>query len=71
MYEHEIERDSASSGNVVRLTAREIETLSSLMRELRELTQSRRSFAAASDFLRRLGAEAEGPRLIPADTRDR
>jgi hypothetical protein len=53
------------------LDARDIDVLSSLIRELRDLTQSRGSFAAASDFLRRIGAETESPRLVPADVLDR
>ena len=53
------------------LDARDVAVLSSLIRELRDLTQSRGSFAAASDFLRRLGAETESPRLVPADALDR
>jgi hypothetical protein len=53
------------------LDARDVAVLSSLIRELRDLTQSRHSFAAASDFLRRIGAETESPRLVPADALDR
>jgi hypothetical protein len=53
------------------LDARDIDVLSSLIRELRDLTQSRGSFAAASDFLRRIGAETESPRLVNADVLDR
>lgn len=53
------------------LDARDVVVLSSLIRELRDLTQSRGSFAAASDFLRRLGTETESPRLVPADALDR
>ena len=53
------------------LDARDVVVLSSLIRELRDLTQSRGSFAAASDFLRRFGAETESPRLVPADALDR
>ncbi|MFN3743518.1 MAG: hypothetical protein ACK4TL_02305 [Hyphomicrobiaceae bacterium] len=53
------------------LDAQDVATLSTLMRELRDITQSRGSFRAASAFLRRLGAETEGPRLVPADALDR
>lgn len=49
------------------LNADDVAALSTLMFELREMTQSRRSFAAASTFLRRFGAESEGPRLVPVD----
>lgn len=52
------------------LDAQEVATLSDLMRELRELTQSRGTFSAASSFLRRLGAESESPRLVTADLLD-
>lgn len=69
MYEHEMEPRPAASNpsSGVMLDARDIETLSSLMRELRDLTLSRRSFIAASELLRRFG-ETDGPRLVPADT---
>lgn len=53
------------------LDARDIAMLSALMFELRDITQSRRSFTAASDFLRRFGAETQSPRLVPADALDR
>jgi len=53
------------------LDAGEVATLSALMRELRDVTLSRRSFSAASAFLHRLGGEAERPRLVPADPIDR
>jgi len=52
------------------LDAQEVATLSMLMRELRDMTQSRRSFSAASAFLRRVGAETESPRLVAADLLD-
>ena len=52
------------------LDAQDVATLSTLMRELRDITQSRGSFSAASAVLRRLGAETEGPRLVPADALD-
>jgi hypothetical protein len=52
------------------LDAQDVATLSTLMRELRDITQSRGSYSAASAFLRQLGAETEGPRLVPADALD-
>jgi hypothetical protein len=52
------------------LDASEMAVLSALMLELRDLTQSRRTYTAASMFLRRLGAETESPRLVPADALD-
>ena len=69
MYEYEMDPRPAASPQspTVMLDAREIETLSVLMRELRDLTMSRRSFTAASDLLRRLGAETESPRLVAVD----
>lgn len=53
------------------LDASDVAVLSSLMLELRDLTQSRRTFIEASAFLRRLGAENESPRLVRADVLDR
>ena len=52
------------------LDAQDVAMLSALMRELRDLTPSRRSFRAASALLRRLGAETESPRLVAADLPD-
>ncbi len=68
MYQSEMEQRPAAScrSSSVVLDARDVETLSSLMRELRELTLSHRSFTAASEMLRRFG-ETDGPRLVPAD----
>lgn len=55
----------------VMLDAQEVATLPSLMRELRDITQSRGTFRAAGAFLRRIGAEVESPRIVPADQLDR
>jgi hypothetical protein len=55
----------------VMFDAREVAVLSSLMKELRDVTQSRGTFSAASEILRRIGAEFESPRLVPADALDR
>lgn len=52
----------------VLLTAEELAAIAELMRELRDVTLSRRSFLAASDFLRRFAGETQGPVLVPADT---
>lgn len=49
------------------LSQDDVDTLVSLMTELRELTQSRRSFAKATDLLQRLGGETQSPSLVPAD----
>lgn len=74
MYEYDAEMMTAGPPKPVLTTmldARDIATLSALMFELRDVTQSRRTFTTASDFLRRFGAETEGPRLVPADALDR
>jgi len=73
MYESELHDPLSprrSRAPTVMLDAEEVATLSALMEELRDSTQSRRSFCAASTFLRRFGAEVESPRLVPADTLD-
>jgi hypothetical protein len=72
---YESEHDDPQSpvrhpASTLMLDAQDMATLSTLMRELRDITQSRGSFSAASAFLRRLGAETEGPRLVPADALD-
>jgi hypothetical protein len=59
--------EEAERRNVL-LTAEETATIAELMRELRDVTLSRRSFLAASDFLRRFAGETESPMLVPADT---
>ena len=46
------------------LTGDEIGTLAALMQELRDLTQSRRTFAAANDLLARLSIESDHPHLV-------
>ncbi len=73
MYEREIDDPSRSSHRLppnLILDAREVAILSALMRELRDTTQSRSSFKAASAILRRLGTETESPRLVTADLLD-
>ncbi len=73
MYEYDAEMMTAGPPQpaiTTMLDARDIATLSGLMRELRDLTQSRRTFTATSDFLRRLGAESESPRLVREDALD-
>jgi hypothetical protein len=49
------------------LTPAEIGTMVRLLAELRDLTLSRQSFEAASDFLRRFGGEVESPSLVRAE----
>ena len=49
------------------LTAEEVGTIAALMQELRDVTQSRRTFVATTDFLARVAAESERPRLVPHD----
>ena len=46
------------------LSADEVGTLAALMRELRDVTQSRRTFAAASELLQRLTTETYQPNLV-------
>jgi hypothetical protein len=73
MYEREIDDPSRPPQRLppnLILDAREVAILSALMRELRDTTQSRSSFRAASAILRRLGAETESPRLVTADLLD-
>ncbi len=74
MYEYDAEMMMAGQPQPVittMLDARDTATLSGPMRELRDTTQPRRTFAATSDFLRRLGAESESPRLVREDALDR
>jgi hypothetical protein len=69
--EHDLTPMARLRADGTMLDARDVAMLSSLIRELRDLTQSRGSFAAATDFLRRIGAETDSPRLVPADALDR
>ena len=48
----------------VALSAAEVETMTKLMTELRELTLSRASYIAASDFLKRFGCDADSSALV-------
>ena len=50
------------------LSADEVGTLAVLVQELRDLTQSRRTFAAASELLARLKLEAVPSHLVHDDT---
>ena len=54
--------DSASSAT--HLNADEIARLAAMMRELRDLTQSRRTFADATRFLQQYGDERISPFLV-------
>lgn len=60
------ERQSSLSAGVA-LSAGDIEAMVRLMSELRELTQSRRSYVAASDFLKRFGHDADSAALVEPD----
>ena len=74
MYEYDGEMMAAGPPQptlTTMLDSRDVAKLSALMFELRDITQSRRTFAEASQFLLRFGAEREGPRLVPADALDR
>lgn len=46
------------------LSAADIETMKKLMTELRDLTQSRGSYIAASDFLKRFGCDTDTSALV-------
>ncbi len=52
------------------LSAEEVRQLAGLMQELRELTQSRRTFAAADVLLSRLSTEAQQFNLVPQNVPD-
>ncbi len=49
------------------LSVGDIETMKQLLLELRDLTQSRASYVAASDFLRRLGEAVDTKSLVNPD----
>ena len=53
-----------SSRSNVELTAADIEAMSRLMLELRDLTLSRASYVAATDFLKRFGVEVDSDTLV-------
>ncbi|MDX2155019.1 MAG: hypothetical protein SFW09_00800 [Hyphomicrobiaceae bacterium] len=48
----------------VALTGSDIEAIAKLMCELREVTLSRGTYVAASDFLRRFGYDADSSALV-------
>jgi len=48
----------------VTLSAAEVETMAKLLAELRELTLSRGSYIAASDFLKRFGCDTDSSGLV-------
>ena len=49
------------------LSSEELDVLVRLMEELRDVTQSRRTFSAANEFLSRFSGEAVRSSLVPAD----
>jgi hypothetical protein len=57
------ERQAPPSAGVA-LSAADVETMIKLMAELRELTLSRASYIAASDFLKRFGQDADSSALV-------
>ncbi len=68
MYQYDRhERQPATVPNGAYLTAEEIRELSELMRELRNITLSRRTFKATCDFLARFAGETAGPALVAPD----
>ncbi len=52
------------------LSAEEIGRLAGLIQELRELTQSRRTFAAANELLARIATETQQSSLVPTEMPD-
>lgn len=53
------------TGRGLEFDAHDIAVLTCLLHELRDTTQSRRSFREATRFLQRLAGERESPRLVP------
>jgi hypothetical protein len=51
-------------GEAAHLSAEDVATLSRLMLELRDVTLSRASYLAATDFLKRFGFDADGATLV-------
>lgn len=51
-------------GRGLEFDAHDIAVLTCLLRELRDMTLSRRSFTESTRFLRRLARERESPRLV-------
>lgn len=51
-------------GAAVTLSATDIESITKLMTELRELTLSRSTYIAASDFLKRFGSDVDSSALV-------
>ena len=49
------------------LSAADVETMAKLMMELREITLSRKTYAAATDFLRRFGGDVEASVPVEPD----
>lgn len=54
----------------IMLDKSEVQQLATLMRELRELTPSRRTFAATTAFLRRFAGELNGPTQVAEESSD-
>ena len=51
-------------GASVTLSATDVETMTKLMSELREMTLSRATYIAASDFLKRFGSDTDSSALV-------
>lgn len=49
------------------LSAADVETIAKLMMELREMTLSRKTYAATTDFLRRFGIDVDASALVQPD----
>ncbi|MGE0702090.1 MAG: hypothetical protein AB7O57_23540 [Hyphomicrobiaceae bacterium] len=50
------------------LSAADVETMAQLMTELRDVTLSRKSYLAASDFLKRFGHDIDATSLVRPET---
>ena len=66
--DHHSPQSGVTSGTY--LNADEIGILVGLMQELRDLTLSRRSFAAASEIIARFTGEADISHVVPVDVLD-
>ncbi len=62
---------SFSRSTIVRLPQEDIEQIAALMRELRDITLSRRTFAATTRFLRHYAGETNSPTLVSDDDSNR
>lgn len=66
MHVTEFDRTRASEvvNSAIRIDAEDIARIAAMMRELRDLTLSRRTFADATRFLRQFAGERDSPCLV-------